>query len=37
MMLNYHVIDLMSGAVFALILVWIVLALRAAGVWGGMC
>ena len=28
MMLNYHVIDLMSGAVFALILVWIVLALR---------
>ena len=27
-MLNYYVIDLMSGAVFALILVWIVLALR---------
>ena len=28
MMLNYVIIDLMSGAVFALILVWIVLALR---------
>ena len=28
MIMLYHVIDLMSGAVFALILVWIVLALR---------
>lgn len=27
-MMLYHVIDLMSGAVFALVLVWVVLALR---------